>query len=201
MGCGRVSTLGRHARVLVRNQYRRLGTQHVGNRCAGRFRRLAYASVGDRTCLCALHRRARQSALRPCGHLFAVGTLRWGPVVFGAWRPHLLRCHGRGPSFAGGRRRSTPWGGMVCPTGSRAPASDRYDLDELPTIPLHLVVDEAPESVCVGRWARSVCCWRSPPPRVRVSMRRCPEPHRGTMVLRRRAPAPEFKVAGAMASM
>ncbi|MBO86884.1 MAG: hypothetical protein CL927_16165 [Deltaproteobacteria bacterium] len=167
---------------------------------------LAYASVVDRTSVWALSVVEVDSQLPTplWAILLAVGILALGvgrirqmakpsrPAVRG--RPVVQRR--AAPQAAPGRDglvqrvRALP-----LPTGCR------ILVDDPPTIPLHLVVDEAPEKrVRRAVGALGVLLAGLPlPPRVRVSMRRCPQPntpwhHVVGAALGEHLPRSEFKV-------
>lgn len=167
---------------------------------------LAYASVVDRTSAWALSVVELDSQLPT--PLWAI-LLTVGILALGVEK---LRDMARPSSTGGGsgpvvRRRAAPQvssgrDGLVqrvralpLPTGAR------LLVDDPPTIPLHLVVEEAPEKrVRRAVGAVGVLLAGLPlPPRMRVSMRKCPEPltpwhHIISAALSEHLPRSEFKV-------
>ena len=145
---------------------------------------LAYASVVDRTSVHALSIVELDSQLPT--PLWAI-LLAVGIVAMGTSRLRSVASTSSAPSRARPvvRRRQAPQqapGRDGLAQRVRAlplPTGCRILLDDPPTIPLHLVVEEAPEKrVRRAVGALGVLLAGLPlPPRVRVSMRRCPEPN------------------------
>ena len=167
---------------------------------------LAYASVVDRSSAWAL------SIVEFDGQL---PTPLWAillAIAVLALGVHRLRQLAR-PSAAPGRpspvvrRRAAPANmsnrdGLVQRVRALPlPTGCRILVDDLPTVPLHLLVDEAPEKrVRRAVGALGVLLAGLPlPPRVRVSMRKCPQPttpwhHVIGAALAEHLPRSEFKV-------
>ncbi len=167
---------------------------------------LAYASVVDRTSAWALSVVEVDSQLPTplWGILLAVGILALG---VGKLRD-MARSSASGPAQGSTvRRRAATQAapdrdGLVNRVRALPlPTGCRILIDDPPTIPLHLVVEEAPEKrVQRAVGAVGVLLAGLPlPPRLRVSMRKCPQPntpwhHVVGAALADHVPRSEFKV-------
>lgn len=167
---------------------------------------LAYASVIDRTAAWALYVVEVDGKLPTplWGILLALGFVLMGVSRLSQMASAAPEAPGRGPVV---RRRAAPQ--MASDRDSlvqriRAlplPSGARILVDDPPTIPLHLVVEEAPE-LRVRRAVGAVgvlLAGLPTPPRMRVSMRKCPEPltpwhHIIGSALAEHLPRSEFKV-------
>ena len=167
---------------------------------------LAYFSVVDRTSTWALHVVELDGQLPTPVWALLLGV---GVVALGADRLRTMaRSAPQAPERAPVvRRRAAPQlapdrDGFVARVRRLSlPTGARLLVDDPPTIPLHLLVEEAPEKR-VRRAVGAVAGMLSDaplPPRLRVSMRRCPEPltpwhHLVSAALAEHLPRSEFKV-------